>query len=112
MTMKSISPIIFVLMATIFEVSGDAIVRKSIYSQPGLYRFGLMFTGAMLLFLYGFSLNLAPVEFGRVVGLYIATLFIVWQIINFIAFQALPTVPVLVGGVMIIAGGMIINFWK
>jgi len=24
-------------------------------------------------------LNLAPIEFGRVVGLYIATLFVVWQ---------------------------------
>src|SRR5256885_1495400 len=31
---------------------------------------------------YGFFLNLAPIEFGQVVGLYIATLFVVWQVID------------------------------
>ncbi len=60
-------------------------------------RFGLFIAGAALLFGYGSFLNLAPVEFGRVVGLYIATLFVVWQIINFIAFQSAPTMPVLIG---------------
>jgi hypothetical protein len=38
-----------------------------------------------------------------VVGLYIATLFVVWQVINFIAFRAFPTIPILVGGALVIA---------
>ena len=66
----------------------------------------------MLLFGYGSFLNLAPLEFGKVVGLYIATLFVVWQLINFIAFRSLPTLPILVGGALIIDGGTIIMFWK
>jgi hypothetical protein len=37
-------------------------------------------------------------ELVRVVGLYIATLFVVWQVINFIAFRTLPTLPIVVGG--------------
>ena len=41
-----------------------------------------MLIGTVLLFGYGLSLNLAPLEFGQVVGLYVATLFVVWQIIN------------------------------
>jgi small multidrug resistance family-3 protein len=110
--MKNIHPIIFILVATIFEVSGDAIVRMAIYKYSGSIRIGLMLTGGGLLFLYGFSLNLAPVEFSKVVGLYIATLFVVWQVINFIAFRTLPSVPTLVGGIFVIAGGLIINFWK
>jgi hypothetical protein len=61
---------------------------------------------------YGSSLNLAPVEFGQVVGLYIATLFVVWQIVNFVFFRTLPTIPILVGGALVIAGGAIITFWK
>jgi small multidrug resistance family-3 protein len=51
------------------------------------------------------------VEFGRIVGLYIATLFVVWQIINFVAFRALPEPQVWVGGGLVVAGGLIITFW-
>jgi hypothetical protein len=57
-------------------------------------------------------LNLAPLEFGRVLGLYIATLFIVWQSVNFVTYKSLPTVPILVGGAFIVTGGMIVSFWK
>jgi hypothetical protein len=32
--------------------------------------------------------------------------------INFIAFRALPTLPIFVGGALVIAGGAIITFWK
>jgi hypothetical protein len=102
----------FLLIATTLEVSGDAVVRIAIYNQAGIARIGLTLAGATLLLGYGFALNLAPVEFGRVVGLYIATLFVVWQIINFIAFRALPNVPILIGGSLIVAGGLIITFWK
>ena len=109
---EGLHPIIFILIATIFEVSGDAIVRTAIYKHTGFIRLGLMVTGALFLFIYGFSLNMAPVEFGQVVGLYIAILFIVWQVINFIAFQTLPTVPVAIGGFLVVSGGLIITFWK
>ena len=111
-TLQNISPFVFILIATIFEVSGDAVVRTAIYKHTGMVRVGLMLLGALLLFVYGFSLNLAPVEFGQVVGLYITTLFVVWQVINFIAFNVKPDPPILVGGAFIIAGGLIITFWK
>jgi hypothetical protein len=100
------------LAATTLEVSGDAVVRMAIYNHTGFGRLGLMLAGAVLLLGYGFSLNLAPMEFGQVVGLYITTLFVVWQVINFIAFRAIPTLPILVGGALIIPGGLIITFWK
>lgn len=105
-------PLIFLLIATLLEVSGDAIIRMAIYNHVGLARAGLMLAGAALLFGYGCALNLAPMEFGEVVGLYIATLFIIWQVINFIAFRTPPTLPVLAGGALVIAGGAIISFWK
>ncbi len=102
----------FLLIATTLEVSGDAVVRMAIYNHAGVARLGLMLSGAVLLFGYGFALNLAPVEFGRVVGLYIATLFVVWQIITFIAFRTMPNLPILIGGSLIVAGGLLITFWK
>ncbi|MDP9065248.1 MAG: hypothetical protein M3O06_05220 [Pseudomonadota bacterium] len=102
---------IWLLIATVLEVSGDALIRRAIYHHGGLTRLGLFAGGAVLLFGYGSFLNLAPMDFGRVVGLYIATLFIVWQVINLIVFRAWPTVPILAGGVLIVAGGAIISFW-
>jgi hypothetical protein len=109
---QSMPPLILLVIATLLEVSGDAVVRMAIYNHVGAIRIALYLAGAALLFGYGSFLNLAPIEFGRVVGLYIATLFVVWQVINFIAFRTLPTMPILVGGVLVIAGGAIITFWK
>ena len=109
---KSMHPFVFILIATILEVVGDAIIRTSIYNHTGIARIGLMLVGTALLFGYGFSLNLAPVEFKEVVGLYIATLLVVWQIINVIVFRTMPTTPILIGGLFIVIGGLIVTFWK
>jgi small multidrug resistance family-3 protein len=110
--LHAIHPLILLVIATVLEVSGDAVVRIAIYNHAGLLRLALFAAGAALLFGYGSLLNLAPLEFGRVVGLYIAVLFVVWQIINFIAFRTLPTLPILVGGALVVAGGAIITLWK
>ncbi len=110
--LQNIHPVFFLILATIFEVSGDAIIRKCIYEHTGLARIGFALIGTILLLGYGIFLNLAPVEFAQVVGLYIATLFIVWQIINYITFKTVPTVPIMVGGALIVVGGLIVTFWK
>jgi small multidrug resistance family-3 protein len=110
--LQSIPAVVLLLAATLLEVSGDAVVRMAMYNHVGLIRLGLFLGGGALLFGYGTFLNLAPLEFGQVVGLYLATLFVVWQVINFLAFGALPTLPILVGGALVIAGGAIITFWK
>lgn len=104
--------LVFLIIATTFEVCGDAVVRIALHNHVGVARIVLMLTGAVLLLGYGSFLNLAPLEFGQVVGLYIATLFIVWQIVNFAFFRSLPTMPILVGGALIVTGGMLITFWK
>lgn len=110
--LQNIHPIFFLIVATTLEVSGDAIIRKTIYEHTGIARMGFGLIGTLLLFGYGFFLNLAPVEFGKVVGLYIATLFIIWQIITYITFKSLPTLPLILGGLLIVSGGLIITFWK
>jgi hypothetical protein len=103
---------VLLLVATILEVSGDAAVRLAIYQHAGLTRIALLVGGAAMLLAYGSVLNTAPVDFGRIVGLYIATLFVIWQLINFLVFKSLPGVPVLLGGALVIAGGLIVTFWR
>ncbi|HEY4124628.1 MAG TPA: hypothetical protein VGM36_08450 [Rhizomicrobium sp.] len=104
----------FLIVATAVEVSGDAVVRIALYNHAGVtpIRIGLFLLGAALVFGYATFLNLAPLEFGEVVGLYIATLFIVWQIVTFVFFRTLPTLPILIGGSLIVVGGAIVSFWK
>ena len=104
--------VLFLIVATTFETLGDAIVRIGIGQSAWLPRGGLFAAGALLLFGYGFSLNLAPIEFNRVVGLYIATLFIVWQIVNFVVFRTIPAQSVLLGGLLIVVGGFVVTFWE
>ena len=103
----------YVVVATMFEAVGDAVMRvalRSPYALPG--RIALFALASFLLTLYGLFLNLAPVEFATVTGIYLASLFIAFQIVNFLFFRHVPSVGVLVGGTFILAGAAIIYFWK
>jgi len=102
--------LLFLIAATTLEVSGDAIVRTGL-ARAGTVRAALFLVGAALLFGYGLLLNLAPLPFERVVGIYIATLFVVWQVIAFVAFRHPPGTPVFVGGALIVLGGLVVAFW-
>ena len=110
--LQSVPIALLLLVATTVEASGDAVIRLAIYNHTGLIRVALLLAGAALLLGYGSLLNIAPVAFARIVGLYIATLFVVWQIISFLVFRALPGLPIWLGGALVIAGGLIITFWR
>ena len=100
------------IVATTLEVTGDAIIRIGLVQSNAAVRGAYFLAGAVLVFGYGLTLNLAPIEFHRVVGIYIATLFVVWQIISFLVFRSTPTLPIMVGGALIVAGGLVVAFWQ
>lgn len=110
--MNKLAVLGFLIVATVFEASGDAVVRLALGPNTLVVRIGLFMAGAVLLFGYGLMLNLAPVEFEKVVGLYIATLFVVWQVVNFAFFRHVPNLPILAGGALIVAGGCVVTFWE
>jgi len=110
--MDKLATFALLLIATVLEASGDAIVRRALGESAVLVRVGWFLAGAGLLFGYGLFLNLAPAPFERIIGLYIATLFVVWQVVNLIIFHRLPAMPVFVGGALIVMGGLIVTFWQ
>jgi hypothetical protein len=100
------------VLATTFEASGDAIIRIGLGPHPLVARVALMLTGAVILYGYGLTLNLGPLDWGRLVGAYVATFFVVGQVINLVFFRTPPTVPIVVGGLFIVLGGAIITLWQ
>ena len=49
---------------------------------------------------------------GRLLGVYVALFFLVAQAINWLVFGAAPTVPIMIGGALIVAGGLTITYWR
>jgi small multidrug resistance family-3 protein len=101
----------FLIIATALEVSGDAVIRNGLAQKALGSKSAYFGLGAAMLFGYGLSLNLAPIEFHRVVGIYIATLFVMWQLVSFLFFRTVPNLPIILGGGLIVAGGLVVAFW-
>lgn len=97
----------FLILAAALEVGGDALVRWGLKGN----RLGLLL-GAAVLFAYGLSVNLPKWDFGRLMGVYIALFFIVAQATAVVVFKEKLGTPAIVGGLLIIAGGGVMTFWK
>ncbi len=110
--MKPLIVFACLVVATVAESFGDATIRIGLFEKTGAARLAAVSGGAALLLVYGLMLNLAPLPFARIVGFYIATLFLVWQVVTFLTFRTLPTAPILAGGALIVAGGLVVSFWK
>jgi|SRR5215831_5947196 len=102
----------FIVAATIFEAVGDAVMRIALHYHVMPARIFLFASATFMLAMYGTFLNLAPVEFAEATGIYLASLFIAFQIVNYLFFKAVPSPGVLVGGGFIVIGAAIIYYWK
>ena len=110
--MKYLIAFACLVVATVAESFGDATVRIGLFERAGPARLATVLGGGVQLLIYGVMLNVAPLPFARIVGLYISTLFLVWQVVTFVTFRAVPTAPILLGGALIVAGGLVVSFWK
>ena len=95
---------IWLLVAALLEVGGDAAMRVGLRGQAWGY-----FLGAALLSVYGLLVNQPALGFGRLLGLYIVVFFVVSQAFAWVAFGERPGLSLFAGGSLIIAGGLIIQ---
>ncbi len=100
------------LVAASLEVLGDSFFQSGLYRSSGGHRALWFALGVAVLGLYGFSVNLPQWDFGRLLGAYVALFFVVAQVVAKIRFQQSPSVPIWVGGGLIVAGGLVITLWK
>jgi small multidrug resistance family-3 protein len=97
----------FLVLAAFLEVGGDALVRWGLRGG----RWSGLALGAVTLFGYGLLVNLSQWEFGRLLGVYIALFFVAAQLVSVVVFRERIQIPMIVGGVLIVAGGLVIWGW-
>ena len=104
----------FLILATaaLLEAGGDAVVRGGLHSQTLGLRIGLIVLGGLVLTGYGVVVNTPSWDFGKLLGVYVTLFFLAAQLINYFAFHVKPGAPVLVGGFLIMAGGLLMTVWR
>ena len=102
----------FLAAAAFLEAFGDSFFQAAFYHATGWARLTAALAGAVVLVAYGSMVNLPRWDFGRLIGVYVAFFFLMAQILNRIRFGHAPTVPIYAGGALIIAGGLLMAFWK
>lgn len=102
------SPIAWLVFigAAILEVGGDAMIRK------GLQKTNLAFiiSGAVVLSCYGLAVNIVKWDFSKLLGVYVAFFALISVLFGVFVFKENVPVSTWAGLVLIVGGGMIIQF--
>lgn len=98
-------------LAAYLEVYGDACFQSGLYHATGTRRAIWFVTGAAVLILYSLFLNSSQIDFGKLLGIYVVLFFVVAQLVAKIKFNQSPTLPIYVGGSLILLGGLVMTLW-
>ena len=106
--MSKTTTLLVLVLAAVLEAGGDAVIRAGIRGPAGAARAVLFVVGGLVLFSYGWTVNAPPWDFGRLLGLYVVFFFVIAQALSWLVFHEPPSRQVLAGGVLIVAGGLVI----
>jgi drug/metabolite transporter superfamily protein YnfA len=110
--MSRTATILVLLLAATLEAGGDALIRAGLHKQLLWQKTSLLALGGAVLFAYGWIVNSPPWEFGKLLGLYVVFFFLTAQVVSWFVFKQVPSLAVIVGGIFIVAGGVIISIDK
>ncbi len=103
--MTSVAWVVFIA-AAILEVGGDAVVRKGLRGS-GLI---IIIIGFLMLGCYGVVVNMVKWDFSKLLGVYVAIFALISVLFGrFVFKENIPAAP-WIGLLVIIGGGMIIQF--
>ncbi len=98
------------LLAAFLEAYGDSSFQTALYRSSGTSRTIAFLVGAASLAAYGLVVNVPYWDFGKLLGVYVVLFFLLAQVVARVRFGQVPTLPVFLGGALIVAGGLIISF--
>jgi hypothetical protein len=99
-------------LAAYLEVQGDACFQSGLHHSSGVRQIAWFIAGTAVLVCYSLFLNSSKIDFGKLLGIYVALFFFIAQIIAKLQFHQSPTRPIYVGGAFIAIGGLIMTLWK
>ncbi len=92
------------VLAAVLEVLDDSCFQSGFYRPVSANRAAALLAGAVV--------NVPRWDLGRLLGVYVVVFFVAAQIVNPIRFGHAPTPPIYAGGAFIVAGGLVMMFWK
>lgn len=112
MTAHPVGIFAVLFLAAFLEAWGDSFFQTSIHRSSGTGRILALLAGTVALIAYGTLVNMSRWDFGRLLGVYVVLFFVLAQTIAKIRFGQSPSASIYLGGSLIVAGGMVISFWK
>jgi drug/metabolite transporter superfamily protein YnfA len=104
--MKYLSSWIIFIVAALLEVGGDAIIRKGLRGS----RIILILSGCAILAIYGIVVNTLKWDFGRLLGVYVAIFALISILFSRFVFKEHVSTTTWVGLIIMVLGGIIIQF--
>jgi len=101
--------LLLLAIAAFLEAYGDSCFQSALYRSSGMSRTLAFVSGAVSLAAYGLVVNAPRWEFGKLLGVYVVLFFLLAQIVARVKFGQTPTLPIMIGGALIVAGGIIIS---
>lgn len=103
--MRLLLDLLILALAATFEVGGDAMIRS------GLRGRGLLFValGVAVVGVYGLVVNLVPVDFSKLIGVYVAVFAIVGVLFGKLVFHEAVPPSTWLGVAVIVAGAAIVQ---
>jgi drug/metabolite transporter superfamily protein YnfA len=102
--------LLLLTIAAFLETYGDSCFQSALYRASGASRVLAFVGGGLSLAAYGLVVNAPRWEFGKLLGVYVVLFFLLAQIVARVKFGQAPTLPILIGGALIVAGGAVISF--
>jgi small multidrug resistance family-3 protein len=99
-------------LAALLEVMGDACFQSGLHRSSGMSRGVWFVMGAAVLAGYGLFVNLPDWNFGKLLGVYVVLFFLMAQVVARVRFHESPSAPMVVGGALIVAGGLVMTLWR
>ena len=100
------------ILAALLEVLGDSFFQTGFYRASGMGRILAIAAGVAGLAAYGCVVNVPRWDFGKLLGVYVVLFFVIAQLVARVRFGQSPTAPIYAGGGLILAGGLVMAFWK
>ena len=104
--------IVVLCVAALLEAWGDSLFQTGFYRSSGAGRFLALVAGTVVLALYGSTVNLPRWDFGKLIGVYVVLFFLAAQILAKVRFGQSPTLPIYLGGSLMVIGGIVMTVWK